>query len=104
MMGRELAAFEQQSSAKAEDVNKPLALEARQLGKFASLQPLDLNVSQGEVVGLAGLLGSGRTETARLLFGIDRADSGSRISQRPRSHVGDEHAASPRALTGMRQG
>ena len=31
----------------------------------------------GQVVGLAGLLGSGRTETARLLFGIDRADSGS---------------------------
>jgi monosaccharide-transporting ATPase len=40
------------------------------------VQPLDLSVGAGEVLGLAGLLGSGRTETARLIFGIDRADSG----------------------------
>jgi simple sugar transport system ATP-binding protein len=37
---------------------------------------MDLEVDRGEVVGLAGLLGSGRTETARLLFGIDRPDAG----------------------------
>jgi simple sugar transport system ATP-binding protein len=37
---------------------------------------LDLEIRPGEVVGLAGLLGSGRTETARLLFGVDRPDHG----------------------------
>ena len=52
-------------------------LEARGLGKKNSIAPFDLAVHAGEVVGLAGLLGSGRTEMARLLFGIDRADSGS---------------------------
>ncbi|RYE61710.1 MAG: sugar ABC transporter ATP-binding protein, partial [Rhizobiaceae bacterium] len=36
----------------------------------------DLDIRPGEVVGVAGLLGSGRSETAFLLFGIDRADSG----------------------------
>jgi galactofuranose transport system ATP-binding protein len=46
------------------------------LGKKGFLQPLDLDVPPGEVVGLAGLLGSGRTETARLLFGVDRSDQG----------------------------
>jgi simple sugar transport system ATP-binding protein len=51
-------------------------LEARQLGRRGAVQPLDLTLRRGEVTGLAGLLGSGRTETARLLFGIDRADSG----------------------------
>jgi galactofuranose transport system ATP-binding protein len=51
-------------------------LRARGLGKKNTLAPFDLDVNVGEVVGLAGLLGSGRTETARLLFGIDRADSG----------------------------
>jgi simple sugar transport system ATP-binding protein len=38
--------------------------------------PLDFEVPARRVVGLAGLLGSGRTETARLLFGVDRADAG----------------------------
>ena len=37
---------------------------------------MDLELKPGEVLGLGGLLGSGRTETARLLFGIDRVDSG----------------------------
>ncbi len=51
-------------------------LEARGLGRRGSIQPFDLAIRPGEVVGLAGLLGSGRTETARLLFGADRADRG----------------------------
>ncbi len=41
------------------------------------LAPFDLAVHEGEVVGVAGLLGSGRTEVARLLFGVDAAESGS---------------------------
>jgi simple sugar transport system ATP-binding protein len=58
-------------------------LEARGLGRKGFLQPLDLDVRPGEVVGLAGLLGSGRTETARLLFGVDRPDQGTiRIGRR----------------------
>jgi simple sugar transport system ATP-binding protein len=40
------------------------------------LYPLDLTVAKGEIVGLAGLLGSGRTETAKLVFGIERRDAG----------------------------
>ncbi|WP_344248484.1 sugar ABC transporter ATP-binding protein [Isoptericola hypogeus] len=46
------------------------------LGRRGGVQPFDLDVFPGEVVGLAGLLGSGRTELARLLAGADRADSG----------------------------
>lgn len=51
-------------------------LEVTGFGRRGSLHPLDLCVAPGEVVGLAGLLGSGRTETARLIFGVDRADGG----------------------------
>ena len=41
------------------------------------MQALDLEIKAGEILGLAGLLGSGRTETAQLLFGVERADAGS---------------------------
>ena len=48
------------------------------------MQPFDLDLYPGEVVGLAGLLGSGRTELARLLTGADRADVGqTRVAGKP---------------------
>jgi simple sugar transport system ATP-binding protein len=52
-------------------------LKARGLKRRGVLQPVDMEVREGEVLGLAGLLGSGRTELARLLFGADKADGGS---------------------------
>jgi simple sugar transport system ATP-binding protein len=48
----------------------------RQIGRKGTIDPLDISIAKGEVMGLAGLLGSGRTETARLIFGVDKADSG----------------------------
>ncbi|HWR11555.1 MAG TPA: sugar ABC transporter ATP-binding protein [Rectinemataceae bacterium] len=53
-----------------------LLLEAKRLGLRGSIAPFDIALREGDVLGFAGLLGSGRTETARLLFGIDAADQG----------------------------
>jgi simple sugar transport system ATP-binding protein len=53
-----------------------VVLETRGLGRKGVLQPVTMQVREGEVLGLAGLLGAGRTELARLLFGADRADKG----------------------------
>ncbi|MFI7410165.1 sugar ABC transporter ATP-binding protein [Streptomyces sp. NPDC049627] len=57
------------------DVGESL-LKAEGLGRNGAIAPFDLDIKKGEVVGLAGLLGSGRTELARLLFGADQPDSG----------------------------
>ncbi|MFI1352614.1 sugar ABC transporter ATP-binding protein [Streptomyces sp. NPDC020898] len=57
------------------DVGETL-LTADGLGRTGGVAPFDLEIKKGEVLGLAGLLGSGRTELARLLFGADQPDSG----------------------------
>jgi galactofuranose transport system ATP-binding protein len=79
MIGRDAAEVRQLAEAGARSGQArggtPL-VTARRLGRRGAVGPLDLAIHAGEVVGLAGLLGSGRTETARLLFGADRADSG----------------------------
>jgi simple sugar transport system ATP-binding protein len=83
MVGRTLSAGELDGARPPPADPKPL-VQARGLGRRGKVQPLDLEVRAGEVIGLAGLLGSGRTETARLLFGADRADSGEvRLDGRP---------------------
>jgi monosaccharide-transporting ATPase len=51
-------------------------LVLKQCGRAGSIAPMDLTIGKGEILGLAGLLGSGRTETARLMFGIDRIQTG----------------------------
>src|SRR4051812_37924173 len=49
---------------------------AERAGRSGAIEPFDLAIHPGEVVGLAGLLGSGRTQLARLFFGADHADQG----------------------------
>ena len=67
---------EAEHEAPAERQAVPPFIELRGVGRRGMMQPVDLDVQPGQILGLAGLLGSGRTETARLLFGADRADSG----------------------------
>ncbi|AYD02964.1 sugar ABC transporter ATP-binding protein [Neorhizobium sp. NCHU2750] len=78
MLGRELQHITRDHQAEAETVDErgPPTIRFENYGKKGSVAPFDLDIRPGEVVGIAGLLGSGRSETAFLLFGIDRADSG----------------------------
>ncbi len=74
MLGRELQEAEHNRHRGRKD-GEPL-VAFHDYGKKRLIEPFDLAVRRGEVVGVAGLLGSGRTETARLIFGIETADSG----------------------------
>ena len=58
----------------AEDA--PDMLKASHIGTPGQIEDISLNVRKGELVGFAGLLGSGRTETAEMLFGANRYTSG----------------------------
>lgn len=67
--------------------------EALQLGRRGAIEPFDLRIHKGEVVGLAGLLGSGRTELARLLFGADRSDQGKLSVNSAKNSIGSPRQA-----------
>ena len=73
MVGRELSAVFPKKTVEAGDI----VLELRGLGCSASgINQVDLSVRAGEIVGLAGLVGAGRTELARTIFGLTPADEG----------------------------
>ena len=72
MVGRDLGAL---YSRQAYPAGKPL-LEVKHLNRGNILKDINLTVRAGEIVGLAGLMGAGRTELCRAIFGIDAVDSG----------------------------
>ncbi len=79
MLGRSLTDLDDMAAHKMESrehIGAEAFLQAKELGLTGVIEPFDLDLHKGEVVGLAGLLGSGRTELARLIFGLDRPDSG----------------------------
>lgn len=86
MLGKDVSVLDrvaEQAVAREPDPERVL-LRADGLGRRGAVAPFDLDIAEGEVVGVAGLLGSGRTELVRLLSGVDRPDSGSlRVYGRP---------------------
>nr|WP_067290016.1 sugar ABC transporter ATP-binding protein [Marinobacterium profundum] len=53
-----------------------VALEVRQLNRGAEIRDVSFSVKKGEILGFAGLMGAGRTEVARAIFGADPLESG----------------------------
>ena len=78
MLGRSLTELDAMAKVKSEQKESQERLvETQGLGRKDMLEPIDLALNVGEVVGIAGLLGSGRTETANLIFGVETPDTGS---------------------------
>jgi galactofuranose transport system ATP-binding protein len=76
MVGREFAPSQRPAQSPAAGSTGAPLLELQQVSRKGGVEPMDLAIGAGEIVGIAGLLGSGRTELARLAFGLDRRDSG----------------------------
>ncbi|MEO5807692.1 sugar ABC transporter ATP-binding protein [Devosia sp.] len=75
MLGKDIA-FSGASSIETDAPTTEVLLQFTGYGRKKSVQPFDLTIHKGEVIGVAGLLGSGRTEMARIMFGADPADQG----------------------------
>ena len=76
MLGKELAVAHRKASGHTPVAGLAPLMQADALQAAPKLRNISLQVHAGETVGLAGLLGSGRTETMRLVFGADRPDGG----------------------------
>ena len=71
MVGRAVSLF-----PKVETPAGEILLEVEHLTRVGSFRDVSFTVRAGEIVGFAGLVGAGRTEVARVLFGVDRRDAG----------------------------
>jgi monosaccharide-transporting ATPase len=80
MLGKELGEVRQRGATgfqdRAVDASGETLLEVQHVQRPSMLHDASVDVHAGEIVGLAGLLGSGRTELARVIFGADRAEAG----------------------------
>ncbi|WP_024559738.1 sugar ABC transporter ATP-binding protein, partial [Franconibacter pulveris] len=93
MLGRELDTNALQRAGRTLLSEKPVAAFSN-FGKKGVITPFDLEIRPGEIVGLAGLLGSGRTETAEVIFGIHPADSGTAVIKGKPQTLRSPHQAS----------
>jgi len=77
MMGKDFDDLEAiKKTGESREQTGEVVIDARGIGHQGTIKPFDLEVRKGEVIGLTGLLGSGRSELARSLYGADKADSG----------------------------
>ena len=93
MVGRELSALYPKQDAQVGDT----VLSVQRLTREGVFADVSLEVRAGEVVALAGLVGAGRSEVARAIFGIDKPDAG-------RVEVEGKRLAAGRPLAAMRAG
>ena len=83
MLGKDIAFGGAHFSARERQTGDAVAV-FEGLGKSGHVKPFSLEIHTGEVIGVAGLLGSGRTEMARIVFGVDPHDAGTlQVSGKP---------------------
>ncbi len=76
MMGKDLDDLAEIKKEQKDYSKEPMEISAKGLSHAGTIKPFDLDIHKGEVVGIGGLLGSGRSELARCIYGADKAQTG----------------------------
>lgn len=90
MVGREVT---QSAPIIPDTTQSPIALEVRNLSRGHEVRDVSFDVRKGEILGFAGLMGAGRTEVARIVFGADARDSGEILVNGQPVNIRSPHAA-----------
>ena len=89
MMGKD---FDDLADIKGDHKDKRITdaepvIEAKGLSHKGTIKPFDITINKGEVIGLTGLLGSGRSELVRAIYGADKADTGTIKEKGKDAHI-----------------
>lgn len=78
MIGKDYGEIQKSTRIKKETINvkRENLLSTNNFGRLGSINPYSIEIKKGEILGFAGLLGSGRSECARTIFGVDKSTSG----------------------------
>lgn len=78
MIGKDYREIEKNAKTKKETVNtkRESFIKTQNFGRAGTISPFNIEIKKGEILGFAGLLGSGRSECARAIFGIDKSTNG----------------------------
>ncbi|WP_198662659.1 sugar ABC transporter ATP-binding protein [Primorskyibacter marinus] len=90
MVGREVT---QNAPVFPDTSQSPVALEVRNLSRGKDVRDVSFDVRKGEILGFAGLMGAGRTEVARIIFGADPRDAGEILVDGQPVNIRTPHAA-----------
>ncbi|MFT5786313.1 MAG: ribose transport system ATP-binding protein [Ascidiaceihabitans sp.] len=90
MVGREVT---QETPDVPDTSQSPVALEVRNLSRGKDVRDVSFDLRKGEILGFAGLMGAGRTEVARIIFGADPRDSGEILIDGQPVNIRTPHAA-----------
>lgn len=90
MVGREVT---QNAPIIPDTSQNPVALEVRNLSRGKDVRDVSFDVRKGEILGFAGLMGAGRTEVARIIFGADPRDGGEILVDGQPVNIRTPHAA-----------
>lgn len=90
MIGRDVSKFYTREKV---DIDYSKLIEFNNFSNYGAVNNVSFKIHKGEIVGFAGMIGSGRTELVRLIFGADKKSSGKIVFEGEEVHINDPKKA-----------